>query len=109
MEWVIGWLTLAGVAGMIGASKKRSFFGYFLIGLVLPIIGIVAAIMAKPNEAAEEQAELQRGDRVRCPHCAEIIRAEASVCRFCGRDVIHAGGQSVGGVVLREDWNQSPE
>jgi len=106
MEWFLGWVVLAGVAGIIGASKKRGFFGYFLIGLVLPIIGIVAAIVAKPNDAAQEEADLERGDRMRCPHCAELIRSEARVCRFCGRDVVPRG-RSVAGVVLSEDWNES--
>jgi hypothetical protein len=91
MEWLLGtWITLATVAGIIAASKRRAFFEYFFIGLLLPIIGIVAAIIATPNKAAEETAELKRGDRVRCPHCAEIIRAAAHVCRFCGRDVVTA-------------------
>ena len=27
------------------------------------------------------------GDTKMCPHCAETIKAEAKVCRFCGRDV----------------------
>jgi hypothetical protein len=25
--------------------------------------------------------------RRRCPHCQERIRAKATVCRYCGRDV----------------------
>ena len=32
------------VAGSIASSKGRSFFGYFLVGTVLPLIGIVWAI-----------------------------------------------------------------
>jgi hypothetical protein len=105
MEWLIAWVTLAGAAGMIGASKKRGFFGYFLIGLVLPIIGIVAAIVAKPNKVAEEQADLETGERCRCPYCAELIRVEARVCRFCSREVMHRE-RTVGGIVLSEDWDQ---
>jgi len=27
------------------------------------------------------------GDSRKCPFCAELIKREAVVCRFCGRDV----------------------
>lgn len=30
---------------------------------------------------------LFREQRIRCPHCAERIRREASVCRYCGHEV----------------------
>jgi hypothetical protein len=30
---------------------------------------------------------LARGETRKCPFCAELIKSEAVVCRFCGRDV----------------------
>ncbi len=55
-------------------------------------------------EAKEEQTK-------KCPFCAEIIKREAIVCRFCGRELAHNSSAQVGGDI-REDnsmTNQEPE
>jgi hypothetical protein len=60
-----------------------------VIGIVkiafLVLVAIVAAVVIL----------LVRGGRVACPHCAERIRKEAIVCRFCGREVMPAAPASV--------------
>lgn len=38
--------------------------------------------------AARQEAEMLASGQYReCPHCAELIKANAKVCRFCQRDV----------------------
>lgn len=60
------------IAGMIGASKDDALGG-FLFGFFLGPFGVIFALLAK-------------GNRVKCPHCAELVRREAAVCKHCSRE-----------------------
>ena len=45
-----GWIACAIGAGAIASSKQRSFFGYFVLGLVFPLIGLLIAIGMAPKQ-----------------------------------------------------------
>ncbi len=92
--FVIGAVVLGSVAGVIADSKGRNVALYFLLGMLLPVAGLIL-ILGLPSDAATlEQRDLARGARKKCPHCAEPIRADANVCRYCGHDYVTDGSES---------------
>lgn len=77
MEYIVLWLFLSVVAGMIASKKGRSFFWFFLLGILLsPVIGIISALIADKNMEAK--------GFIKCPECAEFVKSEAKSCKHCG-------------------------
>ena len=62
-------------------------FGLFillvLVGYFVQIIGTRMACKSM-NKVLDKQFKVSNR---KCPFCAEIIKAEAKVCRYCGRDI----------------------
>jgi len=100
MELFIAWIFFSIIAGVIASQKGRSGFGFFVLSILLsPLIGIVAALVARPDVEKVEQNEIHSGHNKKCPFCAEIIKQETKVCRYCGRDL--PGSESPPSGILR--------
>ena len=65
-------------AGAVGKIKGSSFWIWFLIGLVLPGLGTLAAVLYR-----FEGKEPRRG----CPECGKVMPLYQQVCNNCGRDL----------------------
>jgi hypothetical protein len=108
MDEFIGFLLFAIVLGIvtgiigkwIAKNKGRSEGEGFWLGFLLSIVGlIIEGVLpktAKPDPVQRASGidgpvfDAPAGDgrpRRKCPFCAEMILAEASVCRYCQREV----------------------
>jgi hypothetical protein len=64
--------------GVVGRMKGSSFFIWFLVGTVLPVIGLIAAFLYR-----YERFEPER----RCPRCGAVQKLHVQVCTVCGEDL----------------------
>ncbi|MDP9317090.1 MAG: hypothetical protein M3R24_40595 [Chloroflexota bacterium] len=87
MGFVMLWLICGFICMVIAQNKGTGACGGFIVGALLGPLGIILALVVKPNTQAVEYKQLASGEMKKCPFCAELIRADANVCRYCSRDV----------------------
>jgi hypothetical protein len=64
--------------GLVGKLKGSSFFIWFLISGLLPLIGLLAALLYR-----SEHDELRR----QCPGCGKIVKLHDALCTRCGTEL----------------------
>lgn len=71
------------IPAFIAKSKGRDFILWWIYGAALFLFAMIHAIIIKPTT----ESLLSNSDMKKCPFCAEVIKAEAKVCRYCGKDL----------------------
>lgn len=66
------------IPAAIAATKGRSFSAWWIYGAALFVVALPHSLSLK---------SVAGNGSKKCPFCAELIKDEARVCRYCGRDV----------------------
>jgi hypothetical protein len=78
MAYVFIALCFAVAGGIIGRIKGSSFFIWFLISGIVPVIGLAAALLYR-----WDRNELRR----ECPGCGRVVKLHDALCTRCGTEL----------------------
>lgn len=73
------------IPAMVAQSKGRSFVFWWFYGAMLFIIALPHSLIISADAKSVEAKQLSEGMK-KCPHCAELVKEEAKVCRYCNRE-----------------------
>jgi predicted nucleic acid-binding Zn ribbon protein len=63
---------------IIGKSKGSSFFIWFLIGAIIPLLGLLTVIFYRRDKDEPER---------QCPTCGKALKLYVQVCPRCGTEL----------------------
>lgn len=78
IEYVIIAVSFGLATGFIARGKGSSFWIWFAVGTVLPVIGLVAVVLSRSEHDEPER---------QCPTCNKVLKLYVQVCPRCGTDL----------------------
>jgi hypothetical protein len=78
MAYAIIALCFAISGGVVGRIKGSSFWLWFLISGIVPVLGLITALLYR-----YESEELRR----RCPRCGRVTKIYDAICTRCGTEL----------------------
>ena len=78
MEYIPIAISFGLATGLIGRGKGSSFWIWFLIGTMVPPLGLIAVILYRVEKDEPER---------QCPNCRKALKLYVQVCPRCGTDL----------------------
>jgi len=83
--WFFTLAVISVIPAWIAQTKGRSFWGWWIYALFLWPITLIHSVVISADTKELEKRQIQSGNK-KCPACAEIIKAEAKLCKHCGTE-----------------------
>ena len=78
MAYLVLAFSYALAGGLVGKLKGSSFVIWFMIAGLLPVLGLLAAVLYRT-----ERDELRR----QCPGCGKVVKLHDTLCTRCGTEL----------------------
>ena len=78
MAYVVIALFFGLAGGFVGRIKGSSFFLWFLISAIVPVLGLITALLYRYDSDEPERA---------CPRCGKIVKVHDALCTRCGEEL----------------------
>lgn len=85
MEIVLGWFIFSIIVGVAASHRGRSGLGWFILAtFISPVLALILVLVLPNLVTTEAGGRITPETHHRCPECKELIRRDASKCRYCG-------------------------
>jgi len=79
-----GSLLAAFIVAHAANIRGRSGIGWFFYALLFWPLALINLLIIPPRQDVVDRYLIEAGERRRCPHCLELVKPAATVCRYCG-------------------------